>query len=77
MPKIRRTNLPPALLAHLEDRRHKWGISYDEIAFLADWLAANPEVAVGKWFSFFVCGEGELIKTFLPKGRLPDVVEVL
>ena len=48
MPKIRRTNLPPALLAHLEDRRHKWGISYDDIALLADWLQANPEVPNGK-----------------------------
>jgi hypothetical protein len=80
MPKIRRTNLPPALLAHLENRRHKWGISYEEIALLADWLAANPEVPSGKWFktfsSFFVCGDGELIKTFLPHGRLPEGIEV-
>ena len=76
MPRIRRTNIPPALLAHLEDRRHKWGISYDEIALMADWLEAKPEVPSGKWFkdfsSFIVCGEGELIKTFLPKGRLPE-----
>jgi hypothetical protein len=57
------------------------GISYDDVAFLADWLAANPEVPTGKWFkafsSFFVCGEGEMITTFLPKGRLPERVEVL
>ena len=44
------------------------------------WLDRNPEVPVGKWFKgfphFFVCGEGELIKTFLPKGRLPQGIEV-
>ena len=80
MPKIRRGNVPPALLAHLVDRRSKWGISCDEIAALADWLQTNPEVPDGKWFkdfaTFFACGEGELIKTFLPKGRLPGGEEV-
>ena len=80
MPRVRRGNLPPALLAHLVDRREKWSISYDQIAALADWLETDPEVPTGKWFkdfsSFWVCGQGELIKTFLPKGRLPEGVEV-
>jgi len=80
MPKIRRGNVPPAVLAHLVDRRNKWGISYDEVAALATWLKTNPEVPNGNWFkdccSFFVCGQGELIKTFLPKGRLPGGQEV-
>lgn len=76
MPKVRREGLPPAVLAHLLDRRHKWGISHQEIAALADWLETDPEVPNGKWFkefsSFLACGEGELIKTFLPRGRLPQ-----
>jgi hypothetical protein len=80
MPKVRRANLPPPLLVHLIDRRRKWGISYAEVAALADWLQTNPEVPGGKWFkdfsSFQICGEGELIKTFLPKGRLPEGQEV-
>ena len=80
MPKIRRTNVPPAVLAHLLDRRRKWNISCHEMAALADWLQSNPEVPVGKWFkdfsTFLVCGKGELIKTFLPKGRLPEGEEV-
>ncbi len=80
MPKIRRENIPPALLCHLLDRRIKWGISYREIAALADWLQTDPEVPAGKWFkdfsSFQVCGDGELVKTFLPKGRLPEGEEV-
>jgi hypothetical protein len=81
MPKIRRTNVPPAVLAHLLDRRRKWSISSGEIAALADWLHSNPEVPTGQWFkdfgSFLVCGEGELVKTFLPKGRLPRGGEML
>lgn len=80
MPKIRRSNIPPALLAHVIDRRRKWNISYDKIAALADWLQSNPEVPSGKWFKDFgtvlVCGEGELIKTFLPGGRLPEGEEI-
>ena len=80
MPKIRRTNVPPALFAHLLDRRRKWSISCEEMAALADWLHSNPEVPAGRWFkdfkTFLVCGERELIKTFLPKGRLPEGEEV-
>jgi hypothetical protein len=81
MPRIKRGNLPPALLVHLVDRRQKWSIAYDQIAALADWLETNPEVPNGKWFkdfsSFGVCGQGELIMTFLPRGRLPEGVKVL
>jgi hypothetical protein len=81
MPKIKRRNLPLALLARLVDRRQKWSIAYDQIAALADWLETNPEVPNGKWFkdfsSFGVCGQGELIMTFLPRGRLPEGVKVL
>jgi len=44
-------------------------ISVEQLGLLADWLAAEPEVPVGKWFKRFpgltVCGEGELIRTFL------------
>jgi len=58
MPKIRRRNLPPALLNHLLDR-----------------INTQPDVADGKWFKRFsgmtVCGEGELVKTFLTSGQAP------
>jgi hypothetical protein len=40
----------------------------------------GPEVPQGKWFKRFpemtVCGEGELIKTFLPLGQVPEGREV-
>jgi hypothetical protein len=63
MPKIRRRNLPPALLNHLLDRIKRREISSDHLGTLADWLDTEPEVPDGKWFKRFsgmtVCGEGE------------------
>jgi len=74
MPRIRRQNLPPRLLDHLLDRVSSRKISADQLGILADWLRAEPEVPAGKWFKKFpgmtVCGEGELIKTFLQTGQL-------
>jgi hypothetical protein len=41
---------------------------------MADWLRAEPEVPEGPWFKKFpgmiVCGDGELIKTFLQPGQV-------
>ena len=73
MPRVRRHNLPPQLLAHLIDRVQRRNISADQLGFLADWLYTEPEVPVGRRFKKFsgmtVCGEGELIKTFLGLGQ--------
>lgn len=75
MPKVRRQQLPEALLRHLLERMRQREISDDQIVLFARWLDTNPEVPVGKWFKQFsgltVCGEGELIKTFLRPGQLP------
>ena len=80
MPKIRRQNLPPRLLDHLLDRVDGRNISAAQLGLLADWLRTDPEVPGGKWFKRFsgmtVCGEGELIKTFLQPGQLPDGKEL-
>ena len=42
---------------------------------IARWLDAGPEVPSGEWYKRFpgmiVCGEGELIKTFLLPGQHP------
>jgi hypothetical protein len=55
-------------------------ISYEQIISLARWLDSEPEVPEGKWFrrfpGFVVCGEGELIKTFLLPGQAPDGREI-
>jgi hypothetical protein len=80
MPKIRRQNLPEALLRHLLTRMRERGISDGQIVLLAQWLDASPEVPAGKWFKKFsgltVCGEGELIKTFLQPGQLATGEEI-
>lgn len=81
MPKIRRQNLPPALLNHLLARIKDRQISADQLGQLADWLDSEPEVPEGRWFKRFsgmtVCGEGELVKTFLIAGQAPTGAEII
>jgi hypothetical protein len=76
MPEVRRAKLPPALLNHLLTRMRQRNISHEQIVSLAHWLDTQPDVPEGKWFKnfsgFTVCGEGELIKTFLLAGQAPD-----
>jgi hypothetical protein len=61
-------------LDHLLDRVSRRNISADQPGLLADWLYTEPEVPEGKCFKGFsgmtVCGEGELIKTFLQPGQI-------
>lgn len=80
MPKIRRQNLPPALLNHLVDRITDREISADQLGQFADWLVTEPEVPEGQWFKRFsgmiVCGEASLVKTFLRPGQVPAGDEV-
>ena len=80
MPRIRREGIPPQLLDHLLDRARERKISREQFELLAEWLLTNPEVPEGKWFKKFsgmtVCGEGELIKTFLQPGQLPTGEEL-
>lgn len=73
MPKVRRQNLPPALFRHLLERIQRRKIPAAQLASLAAWLDAEPDVPEGEWYKRFsgmtVCGEGELIKTFLLPGQ--------
>jgi hypothetical protein len=73
MPRIRRSNLPRPLYAHLLERVQSRHVSAEQLVLFANWLATQPEVPEGKWFKKFsgmiVCGEGELIKTFLQPGQ--------
>jgi len=75
VPKIRRQNLPPALFQHLLDRIRDRSISADQLGLLAVWLDRQPEVPADRWFKRFpgmiVCGEGELVKTFLTPSQAP------
>jgi hypothetical protein len=76
MPKVRRRNVPRAVLDHLLVRVQEREISIKQINLLSQWLDTEPEVSVGKWFKRFpemiVCGEGELVKTVLRLGQVPD-----
>ena len=80
MPKIRRQNLPPALLNHLLDRIRSREISADQLGLFADWLDLEPEVPNEKWFKRFpgmtACGDGELVKTFLTANQAATGQEV-
>jgi hypothetical protein len=80
MLKVRRQNVPPALLQHLLDRIQQRNISADQLGLLADWLDTQPEVPAGKWFKklpgMTVCGEGELVKTFLLPGQVAEGKEI-
>ena len=75
MPKVRRQNIPPALFQHLLDRILSRKIPGVQLEVLATWLDTEPEVPDGPWFKRFtgmtVCGEGELVKTFLLPGQHP------
>ncbi|HEY2329438.1 MAG TPA: hypothetical protein VGI63_06450 [Verrucomicrobiae bacterium] len=72
--------MPEALLRHLLARVRQREISREQIIVLSQWLDANPEVPEGKWFKKFsgmtVCGEGELIKTFLLPGQVAAGEEI-
>ena len=54
--------------------------SATQLGELSNWLRTDPEVPNGKWFKKFsgmtVCGEGELVKTFLQPGQLPAGEEI-
>jgi len=80
MPKVRCQNLPRLLFAHLLERIRQREISVEQLGLLNTWLDGEPEVPAGKWFKefpgMFVCGEGELVKTFLRAGQVPDGARV-
>jgi hypothetical protein len=80
MPRVLRRNLPRQLYAHLLERVQQRNISGKELALMVEWLDKKPEVPQGKWFKRFpgmtVCGEGELVKTFLAPGQAPLGEEV-
>jgi hypothetical protein len=73
VPKVRRQNLPPALLHHLLDRIQSRKIPASQLELLAKWLDTEPDVPDGEWYKRFsamtVCGQGELVKTFLLPGQ--------
>ena len=80
MPQVRRKDLPPALFQHLLDRIQERQIDAHQLERLARWLDGEPEVPDGPWNERFprmtVCGEGNLVKTFLLPGQAPKGISV-
>jgi hypothetical protein len=80
MPKVRRRNIPPALLNHLLDRIATRNVAADQLGLVAEWLDSQPDVPEGKWFKRFpgmtVCGKADLVKTFLTPGQVAEGQEI-
>ena len=81
MPKVLRRNLPRQLYEHLLERVQQRQISGSQLALMVEWLDTQPDVPNGKWFKRFpgmiVCGDNELVKTFLVPGQVPTGEEIL
>lgn len=81
MPRVRRKDLPPALFQHMLDRIQQRQIEARPLELLARWLDTEPEVPEGPWYKRFsgmtVCGEGDLVKTFLAPGQTAKGTRVL
>ncbi len=69
MPKIRWTDLPPALRDHLFERLRDRKITAEDLYKLKLWRESEPEAPEGAWYKDFgsskICGEGKFPKTFL------------
>ena len=80
MPRVRRKDLPPALFAHLLNRIQQRRIDAKQLELLARWLDSEPEVPEGPWYKRFpgmtLCGEGDLVKSFLLPGQSPKGTRV-
>ncbi len=80
MPQVRRKDLPPALFQHLLERIQQRQIGARQLELLARWLDTEPEVPEGTWYKRFsglaVCGEADLVKTFLTPDQNPKGTRV-
>ena len=80
MPRVLRRHLPRQLYAHLLERVQQRNISGSQLALMVEWLDTQPVVPQGKWFKRFpgmvICGEGELVRTFLLPAQAPLGEEV-
>jgi hypothetical protein len=75
LPKIRFSDLPPALWRHLLQRVEERQIPQADLRRLQQWVKTQPAAPEGDWYkdfgSFKICGAGEYPKTFLTKEMKP------
>ncbi len=80
MPRIRWTDLPPALRDHLFDRVREREIAIEDLYHLKLWRESEPVAPEGPWFkdfgSFKLCGDGQYPKTFLLRGQAAKGKEI-
>ena len=80
MPKVRRKNVPPAVIEHLARRIRERHVPIEDLQNLAKWLDSNPAVPDGPWFKRFaeiiVCGKGELVVTVLEDEHIAVGTEI-
>jgi hypothetical protein len=73
VPRIRWTDLPPALRDHLFDRLRDRKITTEDLYQLKVWRETEPDAPEGPWFkdfgSFKICGEARYPNTFLLRGQ--------
>ena len=81
MPKIRRQNLPPALLIICSSESRSAGFPLINSERSPIGWTVNRTFQKGKWFKRFpgmtVCGESELVKTFLARGQVSTGKEIV
>lgn len=72
--------MPPGIKQHLTDRLDRIPDFAKEAVGLKLWIESQPTVPEGKWFksfgTFFVCGDGQYITTFLDGDMAPYGEEV-
>jgi hypothetical protein len=72
---------PFSCLNTLLERIRTRELNADQLALLAEWLDEQPEVPSGGWYKRFpgmiVCGEADLVKTFLLPNQAPPGDEIL
>jgi hypothetical protein len=73
MPRIRCSNLPPALRDHLFERLRERKITTEDLYKLKLWRESEPDAPEGQWYkdlgSFKICGKGKFPKTFHLAGQ--------
>jgi hypothetical protein len=75
LPRIRFSDLPPALWKHLLLRVEQRQIRFRELQLLQAWVQSEPQAPDGEWYkdfgAFLLCGSGEFPKTVLLRGMKP------
>jgi hypothetical protein len=74
MPKVRRKNVPRALIEHLALRVRERAVPIEDLQNLAKWLDTDPTVPSGRWFKrFATCVDGsEIERTSSRRQSDPD-----